>query len=410
MVSQPVAFLKNKAYFAVALTHFCVDVLNNGRTLLVAIMAVELGLTNAQVGLALLIYNLGSSLSQPLFGLLADRIGPRLLVVGGMAWMILLYSAAALVGDGPALAAVTLAGLGSGAFHPPGTKIASEASHDRPTRATALFFTAGQLGLFAGPVLAGVALQAFGRPGYIVLPALALSALIGAWRWVVNEAPVGESAAEDARLRRRAGARIGRPTPWRTVIPLTIIIMTSSTIGITAINFAPKLFTELGYAPAYVGWTAGLFMLGSAFGGIVGGALGDRTGRRTPILIGTLGAIVPLYYYIPAGDPWRFGLLMLAGFFAGMPHSVLVIAAQSLLPGRRATASGLALGVMFFSGAVGTYLVGVAADRFGLAAALQATILLPLVAAAAAVFLPDRALHAAPAATIPRTPADSVGS
>jgi predicted MFS family arabinose efflux permease len=65
---------------------------------------------------------------------------------------------------------------------------------------------------------------------------------------------------------------------------------------------------------------------------------------------------------------------------------------------------------MFFSGAVGTYLVGVAADRFGLAAALQATILLPLVAAAAAVFLPDRALHAAPAATIPRTPADSVGS
>jgi FSR family fosmidomycin resistance protein-like MFS transporter len=174
------------------------------------------------------------------------------------------------------------------------------------------------------------------------------------------------------------------------VIPLTIIIMTSSTIGIATINFAPKLFTEVGYGPVYVGLTAGLFMMGSAAGGIIGGTIGDRVGQRVAIFSGMIGAIIPLYLYIPAGDPWRFALLLLSGFFAGMPHSVLVIITQGLIPGRRAFASGLILGLMFFSGAVGSYMLGLLADEVGLAIALQALVLLPIIAAMATVILPGR--------------------
>jgi FSR family fosmidomycin resistance protein-like MFS transporter len=61
---------------------------------------------------------------------------------------------------------------------------------------------------------------------------------------------------------------------------------------------------------------------------------------------------------------------------------------QSLLPGRRAFASGLTLGLMFFSGAVGSYLLGVVADEIGLATALQALILLPVVAILGTLLLP----------------------
>lgn len=389
--TEELSFVRDKAYLSVALSHFSVDVLNNSRTLLVAIIAVGLGLTNAQVGLALLLYNIGSALAQPFFGLLADRFGPRWYVIGGTAWMIGLYAIAALGGDWVALVALTLAGLGSGAFHPSGTMVASESSRKARTQATAVFFTAGQMGLFFGPVLAGIVLQAYGRPGYVILPIMALAALLSSWRWVTNQAahwhepaPAAKPAADSEPKPSR------RQIPWRTVVPLTIIIMTSSTIGIAAINFAPKLFTELGYAPRYVGFTAGLFMLGSALGGIVGGRIGDRLGRRPAILTGMLGAIIPLYFYIPAGDPWRFVLLLLTGFFAGMPHSVLVISAQSLLPGRRAFASGLILGLMFFSGAIGSIVVGAIADQVGLTQALQATVLLPVTAAVAALFLPAR--------------------
>jgi FSR family fosmidomycin resistance protein-like MFS transporter len=109
-----------------------------------------------------------------------------------------------------------------------------------------------------------------------------------------------------------------------------------------------------------------------------------------------LGAVLPLYFYIPADDPWRFLLLLLAGFFVGMPHSVVVITAQSLFPGRRAFASGLTLGIMFFSGAVGTYLVGIVADEIGLATALQSLAILPMIAAIAALLLPKQHTQSLP--------------
>lgn len=385
------SFLKDKTYRSVSLTHFFVDVLNNSRTLIVAIIAVSIGLTNAQVGIALLLYNVGSALSQPFFGLLIDRYGPRWFVVGGMAWMIALYSLAAIAGNWIALAAITLAGFGSGAVHPSGAKVASESSDVARTQATGVFFAAGQTGLFLGPILAGLLLEAFGRPGYLILPALALSAVIASWRYVKDSSePEAETEINSLQLMTKAARR---PITWRKVVPLTIIVMTSSTIGIATINFAPKLFTEMGYEPLYVGLTAGLFMMGSAAGGIIGGMIGDRIGQRVAIFAGMAGAIVPLYLYIPAGDPWRFALLLLTGFFAGMPHSVLVIISQGLIPGRRAFASGLILGLMFFSGAIGSYIVGLLADEIGLAAALQALVVFPIIAILATLLLPGRSMR-----------------
>jgi MFS family permease len=211
--------------------------------------------------------------------------------------------------------------------------------------------------------------------------------VLAGWRWL-NDRPSGHSEWHE---------RIVEPLEswqreWRTLIPLMAVIMTSSTIGIAIINFVPKLFADLGYSPSYVGWTAGLYMMGSPVGGITGATLADRHGRRLPILLGMAGCILPIYFFIPAGDPWRFGLLVLTGLFAGMPHSVLVIMVQSLLPGRRAFASGLTLGLMFFSGAIGSYLLGVVADEIGLAVALQGIIILPLVAILGTLLLPRVAL------------------
>ena len=99
MVATPTSFLRERSYLAVSITHFFVDVLNSSRTLLIAVLALNLGLSNAQVGLSLLLYNVGNALTQPLFGWLADRVGPRWLVVGGMGWMIIFYAAAAVAGD-----------------------------------------------------------------------------------------------------------------------------------------------------------------------------------------------------------------------------------------------------------------------------------------------------------------------
>jgi len=407
-------YLRDRSFKAASMAHFFVDILNNGRSLLVALLAVSIGLSNAQVGIALLLYNVGSSLSQPFFGMLADRYGPRRFVVGGLAWMILLYSLAAVVGDWPALLAITVAGLGSGAVHPSGTKVASETSAADRSQATGVFFAMGQVGLFIGPVLAGVMLTLFDQPGYLFLTGLATIGLYYIWRFAGNDTATVAATKDESGLISPATAQAGatkpatertsirlkrvwtglRRVPWTIAIPLVIVIVCYSSVGIAIINYAAKLFTEMGYQPLYVGVVTGLFMLGSAAGGIVGGTIADRSSRRLAIRIGMLGSIIPLFLYIPVGDPWRFPLLLMAGFFAGMPHSVLVIMAQALMPGRRGFASGLILGLMFFSGAIGTFVLALVADSIGLAVALQALIILPIVGTVGTFFLPGQEVFA----------------
>ncbi len=386
MATARAHFLQHRDYQSVAISHFFVDVLNSSRSLVVGILAVSIGLSNAQVGIALMLYNVGNALTQPFFGRLADRFGPRWLVVGGLGWMIFFYSLAALAAPWPALAALTIAGLGSGAFHPTGTMVASEASQQHRTQATSIFFMAGQTGLFIGPLLAGFLLTGFGRAGYLLLPLVTLVAFFSAWKWIINshvQLPAVESAAAADRSEQRHS-----PTFYRRVILLSTIILCTGTVSAATINFTPKLFTELGYNPAYVGLLSGLFMLGSAVGGVVGGTLSDRWNGRGVILFAALASILPILLYIPATGIGRFILLLLAGFFVGMPHSVVILMVQELLPGLRATASGLALGFMFFSGSIGTFAVGLVADSIGLAPALRLTAAIPIFTIIATLLLP----------------------
>jgi len=261
MAVSQASFLKERPYLAVAITHFFVDVLNSGKNLLVAVLALAIGLTNTQVGLALLLYNVGSSLSQPLFGWLADKVGPRWLVIGGMGWMMVFYGSAAMAGDWPALIALTAAGLGSGAFHPTGTMVASRERRGQRVRATAVFFMAGQLGLFAGPVLTGLLLRAWGRPGYIVLPLLSFMAFVSGWQWLVDRHLHQESTPAQTAVPLKKPA--ARPSGWQKhILMIGLIIVGYSTVSVAAMSFSPKLFAELGFAEDYIGWLSGLFMLG----------------------------------------------------------------------------------------------------------------------------------------------------
>ena len=378
------SFVQQRDYWAVAVTHFFVDMLNSSRNLLVAIIAVNLGLTNAQVGLALLLYSVGSALAQPLFGWLADRVGPRWLVVGGMGWMIAFFSLAALSGDWWALVALTIAGVGSGAFHPTGTMVASQVSAEYRGRATAVFFMSGQLGLFLGPILAGLLLEKYGRPAYLVMPLAAFIAFFGGWQWVTNKHHHARAQAAQA-----ATAIVDVARRNRRALLLAIIILATGTTGYTASSFAPKFFIEAGYAEGYIGLLTGLYMGGSAIGNVIGGFLGDRVKAKWVIALATFVAVLPVYLYVPTAGAIRFVMLALAGFFVGMPHSLLVLSVQGLFPKRRAMGSGIALGFMFFGSSIGSYLLGFVADRVGLALALQGTAVLPLIAAVAATLLPS---------------------
>ncbi|MCB0161479.1 MAG: hypothetical protein KDD83_25260, partial [Caldilineaceae bacterium] len=91
-----------------------------------------------------------------------------------------------------------------------------------------------------------------------------------------------------------------------------------------------------------------------------------------------------------------------AGALLSIPHSILLIIGQDLLPRRKGMMGGIVLGLMFASGAATTWIAGWFADRVGLGTVLYVLAFFPIAAAASALLLPKtRPATTAPAPAEP---------
>jgi MFS transporter, FSR family, fosmidomycin resistance protein len=377
-------------FSSIAYSHLIVDILNGQRAVLLAYLSGPLGLSNAALALVSTIYVVSAALVGPFFGYLADRVGVRWVVAGGVLWMGTFFALAVLTPGRLALLFLVFASLGSGAYHPAGTTQATLSGRSllsgRETTASSYFFLFGQVGLFFGPLAGGPLLDAFGPAGLLLLVAPTLPVgFIAARNLAVLPSPVRLPVPRQVRsgfnLRQAALPLLG----------FVFLAAFQSWIQQNMVTFVPKYLSDLGQTASFYGLTSALFMGGSAVGNVTGGMLADRYGRRRVAMLAmTLGSI-PLALVPSAGlSPFLFALLLLAGFFTGGIYSIIVVTAQRMVPGGMATASGLILGFMFSSGAIGTYLSGHLADLFGFVPVFHMTALIALAAGALTFVIPDR--------------------
>ncbi len=376
------SLLRDRTFIAAALAHLMVDFTNSQRSILLAFLSVPLGLSNALIGLISTIYTLSASLSQPLFGLLADRVGPRWVATAGVLWTATSFGLAVITPGKGALVLLVLAAFGSAAFHPAGTMEATLRGRDffsgRDATAASLFFLFGQGGLSFGPAIGGPILDRWGPPGLILFLVLALP--VG-----INTALSMESRARPSRERdtsQSTGASSLVSASRLTLVAFVLLVALRSWAQMNMITFLPKYFSDLNYRPGAYGPLTALFMAGSALGGVAGGWLADLYGKTRVVVLSLLLAVLPLGLFARLGPtPWALLITPLAGAFTGGPHSILVVLAQRMMPGRVGVASGLVLGFTFASGALGTFLSGMQADAFGFGVVFQTTALLALIAA-----------------------------
>lgn len=379
------SLFRNRLFLSVAAGHFVVDVLNSVGPVLMAVLARPLGLDYAQIGMALTLYTFAGALSQPVFGLTADRFRGRPVFLAGLgtAWMVLCFGIMAFQTRWALiLPFFLLASFGSGLFHPIGTATAGAVNRARAGSATSLFFFSGQIGLALGPALGG---RLFGLSGALGMLPLCALALLPAG--MLLSAPALPAAAPESR---RMGVGAAH-TAGLIVAAFVVLVAVRSSIQAAYTAFLPTLFAERGWDAAWYGALSGTFMLTAAVGNIITGELADRHGMRAatvaPLLLGVPAGLVCLWAPSPLA---AFVACALAGLLIGGQHSVLVVHAQRLIPVRQGLAAGLILGFTFAAGGIGTWLGGLAANRFGLLPVMEAITLLGVPAALLALTLPTR--------------------
>jgi len=344
---------------------------------LAPLIAPELHLTHAQVGLLASSLAVAWAVSSLIFGAISDRIGRRpVLVPAVFSFSILSWLTGIARSFSQMFAVRTLMGVAEGPTWSTITATIEESSiPERRGRNVGVVVSAAALvGLTLAPILTTQTAARWGwRKACFVagIPGLILGWIL--WR-VVREP--GEATKTSAH---------GKPSFSGYLSLAGHPNMLLCCVG--SAGFMTWLWVMHAFAPLYITEVtkhtvtfSGLILAASGLGAFVWGLLlpwlSDYTGRKPAlVVVGLVSALVPLTYQMPflISHPW---LMAVAGFIANGGQCIaaltlVVIPTESVPPQYAATAIGLATLVgEIVGGTLAPAISGAVADKHGLAAPL----------------------------------------
>ncbi len=377
---------------ALSYGHFATDLSQGAIPTLLPVFKSQYHLSYTDVGFIVLIANISSSVIQPVFGILSDRIAIRWLMPAGV---FLAGTGIALAVLSPSygvmLAMVFISGVGVAAFHPEGYKLAGLASGEGRVTGMSYFSVGGNLGYGLGPAAAGIAISLAGREGMAYVLPLGIPAAILLWRLAGREA---QALQETARTLSAADPPAARTEMLRTssvIIGLIVLfVVLRSWISVGVSSFIPLYFTGVRHMdPRFAAVLVTCFLGAGAVGTLLGGPAADRWGPRLT-LIASMAVLPPLLWILPrASGTWALVVALISGMAVVSTFAVAMVMAQSVIPGRLGLISGLVIGFGVGTGGIGVTLLGAIADRWGLLSAMDITAGLPIAAMAVALLVPS---------------------
>lgn len=323
----------------------------------------DFGLSIAMATTLAVSFSIASALPQPLFGYLADRNGRRILAVTGP-----LVSGVFVASIGFAssfwilVLLLTLGGLGSAAFHPPGASYAVRVSEGKGggTRYSVFSF-GGSVGLAVGPLVAVGLVQWRGMEGLWVamLPVLILMPIF------FFGLPSGRTEVATA----------SAPPNLRVVLkhlvgPLGLIFGVSATMAFvqrTFLTMEPIIVAHSGGSEALGAVALTVYLGAQVFGTVTGGLLADRVDRASLLVQLCFWALPAHLLAVWLGPQTALGLVAIgvAGFLGMATLPPIVVMAQEMIPSAAAVSSGIVMGLAWATGSMGVLGTGVLADTIG---------------------------------------------
>lgn len=388
-IAKPSLFL----LIVLAAGHFTVDMHSGSLPSLFPVLRTTYGISYTQVGFLMLISQITSSVIQPLFGLISDRIATRWLLPTSLA-----ITSAGLLVIGTAqtypmvMAGVIVMGMGIAAYHPEASKLAHYVGGQRKGKAMSIFAIGGNIGIGFGPALMGLGLALWGMRGTLLFVPVTLVAISLVMRHLQRLYAHEAQGAVAAKAQESDTAQPAKATQWKTVGLLLFIIFLRSGAHASILAFIPMYYTDyLGHSGTYSSMLLTTFLLAGALGTFLGGPASDRLGPRM-IILGSLAAATPFIALLSftSGGVLPFVLMALIGCSLISSFAVTTVLGQSLLANNVGLASGLTLGFGVGTGGITATALGWMADRWGLASSLVAVAAITLLGGLMAYWLPRR--------------------
>jgi len=330
------------------LAHFCHHVVGSLLTPLLPFIRSDFMLNKTQVGVLGSAYNLPYGLGQLPGGWLADRIGPRKLILIGISGVAI---AGLLVGIAPTYIVMAvflvLLGLAGGGYHPAASPLvsASVAEQNRG-RALGLHQIGGTASFFLTPLIAAGIASALGWRGSFIAVAIptfffgiALYFILGRRGYAATSQP--DTTTEQAQTPTVSGQQ-------RRLVVFTILGVALQVMVFSSISFVPFYANEiLGTSKVAAASLLAIAHFAGLYAGPLGGYLSDRLGKVPVMLVVSLIAGPAIYLLHATSLGWGISVLLLVMGtcqYVGMPISEAYIISHT--PERKRST---VLGVYYFA-------------------------------------------------------------
>jgi len=352
-----------KSVWGLSAAHLVTDLYSPVLPAILPLLIAEQGYSFFLAGLIVTVFNLTSSMMQPLVGWLYDtrglavHISVTVLISATFISVIGLLNNYYLV-----LASVAIAALGHALFHPSALGTVSRLTRDASRgRITSYFVIGGNLGYAVGPICAGVAVGLMGLPGLVILaiPGIVMAAVL---RYVLPAPGRREVPAPSSRSER----------PARRAIALLVAASGLRAWAIFgSVAFLPTILTLRGIDLVTANLLVSGMLIAGVVGQLVGGILSDRYGRKEYTLIGLVTAIPPFLVFLMTDGIVSLVAMIIFGFILWSTFAVTVAMAHEIAPGNVGLVSGLMLGLAVGVGGMGVAATGWIADATSLSVGLM---------------------------------------
>lgn len=366
---------------ALSASHSLNDLLQSVITAVYPMLKVELNLDFTQIGLITLVYQISSSIFQPVVGFAFDKrpfvYSLPLGMVSTTIGIAMFSYCNTMMGI---LAAVFLVGVGSATLHPEASRITSLAGRERRGFAQSIFQVGGNFGGSIGPLLVALIVAPHDRHyvmWFLVFSTLAFAAMRPIVKWYRNY-------LNDVRKHPESHTKsLVLPLSKRKttfVICVIMVLIFSKYVYMASLSsyYTFYLMQKFGISVKLSQIFLFIFVVSTAAGTLVGGPIGDRYGRKLVIWISILGT-APFSLLLPhASLPLTAVLSFCAGFMLSSAFPAILLYAQELLPTKLGMISGLFFGFAFGIGGIASAVLGNFADIYGIEAIYKFCAYMPL--------------------------------
>ncbi len=360
-----------RSILGLSAAHFVTDIYTPVLPAILPLLIAVHGYPYFWAGLIVTVYQLSSSLLQPVVGWMYDKrgftphIGKTVILCAVFVSVIGILDSYPLI-----LACAALGAMGHAFFHPSALGTVSKlAEGSSRGRLTSYFVVGGNLGFAAGPIAAGIVVGLFGLSGVtlLVIPGLIMAVVLHR----VLPSPKRMVHLENKTVPGEEGAG-----SRRGVILVIIASALRSCVIFGSIAYLPTyLVAARGFDVVIANFLVSGMLLAGVIGQVAGGAVSDKIGRKEYTLGALSASVVPFMIFLNTAGIVSYCALIIFGFLLWSTFSVTVAMSHELMPGNVGLVSGLMLGLAVGAGGLGVAFIGYIADLSGLLTALSLLLL-----------------------------------